>query len=472
MTTCGKTPLLKPKNVFKDTSPAYSRKRRWAYARMAMDCAAFLPRLLAGSSGPAPFSPRIVSPEAFGMNLAPSPEPEGDAIQLAALDDLGVRAVRIDYAASAPEAETRAIANRLIERILDSGRALTLHVVQDPLDASAMDAPATRREFRAYLDGVLERYGGRIEALEVGSTPNRHSWSGYTPRDYALACRSASEAIEGWSSAHRDRARPLLVGPNISDFAPYFTVGQLAACRRAGVRFDVMSDNLFIDRTGAPEAWDPHVAGRALKGVARMDLVRKQRVLAAISRRFGISRCWSTYTHYTLSFGHVRPRYVSEDDYASYMVRQHLLTVAAGAFERIYWGTLVSRFKGLIDEGVGVRPYPPFVHHRFATHAPPDMWHRRERFFKAYRTVREQVRGARFLSRHAPVDGTVVLEFEDREGRALFVGWMYDDRSSSFDPARTGEGRVVEIVNRDGEPIDSVDGKISLSGSPVYWRKG
>ena len=465
-------PILKPKAVFRDTSVAYKRKRRRGYGSMARSCAAYLlgfPRTPAEvkKSFPAlkPFEKHSVAPEFFGMNLCPSHDPAGDEIQIEALRDLGVRAVRMDYGTRAD----RDPADRLLEKLLDGGFKVTLHIVQDPAEASVMDREDARRLWRAFLTGTLRRFGERLEALEIGSTPNRHSWSGYSPDDYALAAAAAREVLDQWNERRPDAPRPLLLGPNISDFAPYFNVGQMALCRRLEARFDVATDNLFFDRVGEPEAYDPHVLGKTLRGLARMDLARKQRFLAGIARRFGVGRSWCTYAHYTLDFGEKRTRYVSEEQYANYLVRSMLLTAAAGAFERFYWGTLVTHYKGLIDETVRVRPYPPFVHHRFAVDGAPSLWKRRKFLFRTYSTMTGTFQGLPFTRKWETPEGVVVLEFEGPEG-PVAAGWTRDGQSYTlrFSETEIG-GPPRELLDREGWPMD-VPPEIELSEAPLYWK--
>jgi hypothetical protein len=468
--TDGERKVLKPKAVFRDTGKAYARKRRRGYRAMGGACL----RYMAGWPQPSRefatefpraklFRPHEVSSEFFGMNLCPSPDPTGDAIQIGALHQLGVRAVRLDYGTQAD----RAPADRLIDSLVSEGLRTTLHLVQDPAEASTMDAPDTQAQWRRFLDDTLERHGGAIEALEVGSTPNRHSWSGYTPIDYAIAARIAQEALD---KAYGDAYdRPLLLGPNISDFAPYFNIGQLAQCRRQAVEFDVATDNLFFDRVGEPEAYDRHATGKLLRFVGRLDMVRKQRVLADIARRFEIPRIWCTYTHYTLNFGKTRRRYVSSEEYANYMVRSHILTAAAGAFERFYWGTLVTHFKGLIDEGLGVRPYPPFVHHRFAVDAPPSEWKRRRRFFNTYATMTDHLRGASFIRKWKTVSSkAIVLEFRAPKGRVV-VGWARDGSSPTTALAMPETHQMPQrLLDREGRQL-TIQPRIILSAAPRYW---
>ena len=332
-----------------------------------------------------------------------------------------------------------------------------------------MDSPPAQREWREFLHATLELYGGRIEALEVGSTPNRHSWSGYTLTDYTIAARIAQEAVAAWAVRHPAAPRPLLLGPNISDFAPYFTIGQLASCRRDGVRFDVMTDNLFIDRAGEPEQFDPAILGSILACIPRMDMVRKQRVLASLAARFGTNRSWCTYVHYTLHFGRVRARKVTEDQYINYMLRSHILTAAAGCFERCYWGTLVSHFKGLIDESIRVTPYPPDVHHRFATLCESPLWKRREQFIASYAAMAGWLGGARFVRRWTVSARVRALEFKTGDGTVV-AAWTRDGRSHKLDLARSPLARPADrILDRDGN-VGLGASEVTLSESPVFLQ--
>ena len=454
--------ILRPEDVFRDPSWAYRFKRARGYARMTAACARFLAGVPRIPPAPCdPFAKHSLTPEFFAMNVCPSPNPAGDAVQIEALRDLGVEAVRVDYGARSVEGP----ADRLIERLLDGGFRVTLHAVQDPADAAAMDQKKVRDEWCAFLRRILERFGNRLEALEPGSTPNRHSWSGYTVADYAWTARSAQDVLDSWAGARG--ARPLLLGPNVNDFAPYFTVTLLDACRRRRVRFDVLTDNLFFDRVGEPEAFDPHALGAALNRVARMDMVRKQRILAAVARHFAIGRTWCTYGHYTLGFSKPRRRYVNEEQYANYMVRSNLLTAAAGAFERYYWGTLVAHFKGLIDEGLRVRPYPPFAHHRFAIDGEPSLWKRRESLFRTYATMTRLLKGLTFVRRWETEPATTVLEFAG-PGKRVVAGWTRDGQTSRLHTALPESGALpTRCLAREGDEREPTS-EAELSPSPSY----
>ncbi len=377
----------------------------------------------------------------------------------AALCEIGPRAVRVDWGYdSDPD-----ITARWLERLLAAGFDILLHLVQSSDQASRMTQPEAQRRWGDFLAPIFAKFACRIRQFEIGSTPNRHSWSGYSLRDYVAACRIAQDLADQFGAQ--------IVGPNVSDFAPYFTVGLLDACRRNGVRFSAMTDNLFVDRAGAPEAFDPSVAGKLLRDRAKMDLVGKEAVLKTITRSFGIESAYCTYTYYTLSLtgrprsSRKRPgRYTDPDTYADYLVRYFTLSAAAGALDRVYWGNLAGHFKGLLDDGYPHRPDPPTVHHEFYNYGRAQDYARRPAF-AAFRTVVAQLQGARFVA--APCRrGPFLLQFE-RDGRSVLVAWSAKPNGEKSDLVAEWIANGAQILSRDGEPLAPQDVP-QLGPSPVY----
>jgi hypothetical protein len=456
--------LIKVKDKYKDASVSYRLKRARSYARLAVSNAAFLARLAMGRARPAPlFEPHDLDPSFFGANCPPSPTEEMENLMFAALTDLGLKTVRVDWG---PESDA-AMVSRWLDRLIDGGFEVLLHLVQPAAEAARMDCAAARESWKGFIAPIFERYAGRAGWFEIGSTPNRHSWSGYTIGDYAAACSIAQEIA--------DRHGARIIGPNVSDFAPYFTVPLLAACRRAGVRFDAMSDNLFVDRAGSPETYDSSVLGRPLRNVGKFDLAGKSAVLARVAHGYGIERVFCTYTYYTLDMrSGGRPsrkrqqRYLTPESYADHLVRYFVYSAAAGALDRVYWGNLAGHFKGVLNDGYVHRPDPPTVHHKFYNYGDVTNYERRPGF-AAFQNVVKQLQGARFvesISRRDPF----VFRFE-RNGESIVVAWSAKEggeESAAVDALIEGGARVV---SRDGEPLD-LETPVKLSGSPIYLANG
>jgi hypothetical protein len=455
-----KKPLVKEKDRFVDDSPAYRRKRRAGYAGLFWSNIGFLLKMATGRAPkPTLFKPHDLDPGFFGANCPPSPTVELEDLMFECLSELGLRSVRVDWGYESDPG----IVSRWLERLLAAGIEPLVHLVQPSSEASRMDESGARERWGDFLESVFERFAPRIRRYEIGSTPNRHSWSGYTVGDYVTACRLAQDRAE---------ARGLeLLGPNISDFAPYYTIAVLSACRRRKVRFAAMTDNLFVDRGGAPESYDPSVLGRRMRDVARGDLPGKSMGLLWVARAYGIEEVCSTYSYYTLNVGATqrksdrRPlRYVSLQTYADYLTRYFILSAAAGMLRRVYWGNLAGYYKGVLDDGYRHRPDPPTVHHKFLNYGEADDYRRRPAF-EAFRTVVAQLSGARFVVAPSGRD-PYVFEFE-RDGRSIVAAWSAKPAGdgSAWVDALLADGATV--LSRDGEE-QRLEPPVHLGPSPIY----
>jgi hypothetical protein len=286
-----------------------------------------------------------VVPEAFaGVGIAAAEDPAVDDWLLARLRESAIRHVRLDF--SYGDAERPA--GRLLERLLDASLQVTLHLVQPAGQARKMESSeAARREWQEFVVASLDRFGARVEIVEIGSTTNRKRWAGYTLAGFLAA----------WDSAWREvRARGLtLAGPSVTDFEPPWNVGLLALLRERGQLPDLHTDNLFSERCTEPERYDQKILGHRLAALHKFNLVKKARLLARIGADFGVPRLFSPSAFWTLPrIERMLPD--SEEKQADYLARYMVLGAASGALERAWWGPLVCHREGLVDEGEF--PYP------------------------------------------------------------------------------------------------------------------
>ena len=116
-------------------------------------------------------------PDGFaGVGVAASADPAIDDDILARLEELGVRQVRIDFTYGDGEGP----AARLLEKLCSHSYRVMLHFVQ-PLDAARRMADTdAQEEWGSFVADTLDRFGGRISQVEIGSTVNRKRWAGYT----------------------------------------------------------------------------------------------------------------------------------------------------------------------------------------------------------------------------------------------------------------------------------------------------
>lgn len=380
---------------------------------------------------PQPFAERRVGPDAFGINIAPGANREADDYVVARLKELGVQHVRLDYGYFRESTEN---APRLLERLLDEGFSVLLHLVPPMADAIRAGSADVDARWEKFVRDALERFGRRVEAVEILSTPNRFTWAGFTMPGYVrwtqIAARLCRENGISW------------FGPNVTDFSPLYNAGLLHRLRAKHALPDAHTNNLFVDRAGEPENPDSKVLSRG-PGHMHLDLVGKARTLEAIGQHFGIGRTISTYAYWTLRVkSGNKPRYVTEEAFADYLVRYLVLATTCGALSRAYWGQMVSYAKGLIDDGSGVKPETPTVHHQWMLHGRLEEYRIRPGFHALANLLRWIGAGARFMRRIPTAPGTYAMEFRrESDGQQFLVAWtrdgMVDDLDAIVGPAAT-----------------------------------
>jgi len=287
----------------------------------------------------APSSQHRIDNQFFGINVAPSKDPRSDSYTLDCLRELQINHVRMDYSYDSPGGD----AERLLKLLLAADIAVFLNVFPTAEQARQLpDSAPARQQWRAFVSDVFSQYHGQVSVFELGNTPNRGRWSGFSHSGFLLAWEIASEQASAFDV--------VLAGPNVSDFEPLYNIALLSAMVRAGGAPAIHTDNLFVERVIEPEAFDHRVLGRWLEKPLQFNLIKKIRVLDAIGKRYGADRficsynCWTTKR---LERRAVDPQQKKVD----YLLRYIVLAAASGAMERIYWGPLISNRDGLIDCG-------------------------------------------------------------------------------------------------------------------------
>ena len=355
----------------------------------------------------------FVGDDFFGINVATSEDPRCDDVVTESLGDLGIRHVRIAYGYMAPGAFTE----RLLDRLLNEDYSVLVALVPPRQDASMMATSADcQARFRAFVCEVFEGYGDAVEAFEIGNTPNRGRWSGYDLVDYLTAWGIASD------EASRYDIR--LVGPNVSDFEPFYNVGLLKGMRRAHSVPAVQTDNLFIERTIEPEVYDTRALGTLLAGFARLNFAKKTYVLEEIARDFGVERTYCTYNCWTQRR---LARWTSfpQEKGADYLTRYLVIAAAAGALNRVYWGPLIDHRDGLID--CGDREYPKVDNVSFYERVRGSVNDfERTEAFGALRDTIACLRGARCVQGATHPRGVSHFVFVRESGEEVHICWSSD----------------------------------------------
>lgn len=402
-----------------------------------------------------PREDHAVPEDFFGICIATAEDPAVDDYLVDRLNDLGIRCARLDLTYSGEGAAPE----RLLERLLENGFLVCLHLVQPFEEAGAMKTAESRERWRGFVARVLDRHGARIEILEIGSTVNRRNWTGYTPETFMAAWRIArAEAVR--------RGIPV-AGPNITDFEPLYNIGVLGLMRRFGVLPDIHTNNLFAERATEPETFDHKILGYTLAPVIKFNLVKKARMLAQIGRDFGVPRTISP--HVTWSLKRIGRYLVDrEEKQADYTARYCCLTAAAGSLERVYWGPMVSRREGLIDDGDDYYPKIPLVT-LYDTIPGGTASYRVRPAFDALGAANRFIAGAAFRRAAATTRGLEVHEFRRKDGM-LHVVWTTNGNCAAAADIYGPEALSgASAFDRSGAPLSGPPELFTESPTYLLW---
>ena len=368
------------------------------------------------------------SPVPFGgLGICLRPHPADPDALLAAVENLGVRRVMLRlHPWQDDHADEERLAGELAERGYEIGFALPQN----------RDLVRDRARWRAAIESIATRFSPYGHHFQIGQAPNRSKWGAWTRGEYLALYLDAAEILR--------RTGPVeLMGPAVIDFEYYATLA-LVNRKVEGLRYDILSSLLYVDRRGAPE-----------NGQLGLDTVDKVVLLRAIAElgRASSRRCWITEMNWPLSEGPHSPAgrsvSVDEDSQASFLVRYDLLALGTGLVERVYWWQLVARGYGLMvalgDGSLSARPS-----------------------YRALRELNRRLVGATF---HGPLPapaGAYLYRFT-RGDAEVVVGWSLE-RPVEADlpqPPRAA-------FDRDGNPLATPPPgrRVTLSPSPAYFELG
>lgn len=391
--------------------------------------------------------------EAFaGVGVAASSDPAVDDYLIARLREAGIRHVRLDFTYGDDEGP----AGRLLEALYAASFHVVLHLVQPFERARCMESAGACAEWQRFVVATLDRHGARAEMVEVGSTVNRRRWAGYT----------LSGFLSMWGIAWREvRARKLvLAGPSVTDFEPPWSVGLLALLRRQGQLPDVHTDNLFSERCTEPERYDHKIFGHRLASLARVNLVKKARMLQRIGTDFGVPRLFSPAAFWTLPrIERMLPD--SEEKQADYLSRYLVLCAASGALEGAWWGPLICHREGLIDDGVPQYPkLERITHYAAVTGALADF--RVRPALHALKAFSELIPGSHYEGRLNASQMLEVHAFRS-ETKLVHAVWTINGRAAALvDLYGTEDLQAAEYRSRDGELLR--EASTLASEAPLY----
>ena len=375
-----------------------------------------------------------------GMGLALRPQPEDPEGLLAAVDDLGVRRLLLRLHPWQTEHDAE---EELAKELVSRGYELAFALPQN------RDLVRDRARWCSSIEELGERFSPYGHHFQIGQAINRSKWGIWRAQEYVELYQDASEILRRHEGVE-------LLGPSVIDFEHHVTAAVLNL-KRPGLRFDIVSALLYVDRRGAPENQQ-----------AGFDTIGKTALLKAIAdtSRNGVAngtaekngaRCWITEFNWPLWEGPHSPAgkgvSVDEEAHADYSVRYFLLTLATGLVERVYFWQLAARGYGLLA--------PTEEGHLGEAHQRPA--------FAAIATLHDQIEGATFEEKLPAPEGAYLYRFTLPEGGRTVVGWTTGSPDSPSISA-TLPSPVAEVRGRDGQSLTVTGSIVELTSSPTYFR--
>ncbi|MFW5450886.1 MAG: lipopolysaccharide kinase InaA family protein [Methylophagaceae bacterium] len=420
----------------KDTLKTLTKTRLWFHCS---------PSLQAGTT---------IQNNFFGINIAPSSDPQIDDYIVDRLKELHLQHVRMDFTYDSINGD----AERLLKRILSEGFQVMLDLLPPFEDASKLttDVDAQQR-WTDFVGTVAEHYGEQISCFEIGATPNRGRWSGFEPLSYLIAWKVANEQLANNNI--------LLAGPNVSDFEPISNVILLAEMQRQGNSPDIHTDNLFVERVVEPEAYDHRVLGQWATKLFKFNLVKKTRVFQDISHRFGAKQTVCSYKCWTTK----RLNRWSNDPQskkADYLIRYLVIAAASGALDKVYWGPLICSRDGLIDDGAAGYPRIDNVSFYKEVRGHYDQLKPGKAFYALANLVK-LLNGAECVQAISADNGINHFIFNTEDNSQLHINWTRDRQTIPVQLLYT-EQQIAQasFLNRTGDSL--MQAASSFSERPLF----
>ncbi len=418
--------------------PSVTHLGYWDIARSALATALDVPRWLTTSARPS--GGHTVPTDFFGINVAPGSDSRTEDYILQSLRELHINNVRMHYSYDSPDGH----AQQLLDHLIASGFTVMLCVFPD-LDKSQRLSQDTslQAQWRQFLIELFTRYEKSVDMFEIGNTPNRSKWSGFTGRNLTAGWDIAREVARDFSIT--------LAGPNISDFEPLYNSFYLSLIGKSGHAPAIHTDNLFVERVIEPEAYDHRALGRWLTRPGQLNLVKKARILQGLGQRRGSQRFVCTYTCWTLKRLARRSPwpYTKQVDY---LLRYLVLAAASGALEQVYWGPLICHRDGLIDDASDDYPAVDQVSHYRQVKGKAENFSRTPAF-SALASITERLSGATIVrAQHDPL-GASIFEFMGIAGDFFAIAWTRDRQCIGLNELLgSATENITSISNGLGEP--------------------
>jgi hypothetical protein len=388
-----------------------------------------------------------------GICVATNQQPETDDYVLAQLVALGIGRVRLDVG----DDDMYVHQTRLLQRLLDAGVMVDIHLVQPFELARHMLDAQVQTKWQQFVEQFLTQYASQIASLEIGNTINRKRWAGYHWPGF----------MQAWQIAHRLARQHgvKVVGPNIQDFEPFYNISALKKLQAERLLPDVHSNNLFVERVIEPEQSDHRIFGHDWTRYFKFNLIKKARLLQKIGGDFGVPDLISPVAFWAI-YRIQRHLPDGAQKQADYVTRYFTLLAASGALQQANWGAMICHREGVINDGLDDAKYPVLERVAYYQSADGNLQdYQRNPSFSALRTVARWLNGAEYIGPLATGRGLEIHQLRKHQ-KLVHVAWAVNGRCAVLgDVYAESSLRRMECINRNGQAIAQPS---LITETPVY----
>ena len=394
----------------------------------------------------------------LGINIASNDELYTDDYIFDRIHELGVKNLRIYFTYT----DFNNHKSRLLKKLKDFDGNLIINISPPIKDASSIITEHGTLVWRNFVEKLLNEFKEIKFMVEIGSTVNRQSWTGISYQGF----------YKLWSVAFnvcRIKNRKI-IGPNVTDFEPFVNFGILKSLQSKHQLPDLLSNNMFAERTIQPEPYDPRVFIRKFPQCFKFDLYKKSAVYKFLAQEFKIKGIISPCSFWSIKrIGRLKDQ--PEQQRAKYVTRYFAMMAAKGNFEKVFWGALICHREGLIDNGLNEPEYPKIEQVTFYREAKGYVsnYHITQSF-RALQFFNQTVPGSTFIKSYSDNPTIQILEFET-DNEIFHIIWTQNNCIADIQKFyHINQLRTVTSKDKYGNNINQ---PTSINDDPMYlfWPK-
>ncbi|MGA0047373.1 MAG: lipopolysaccharide kinase InaA family protein [Methylophilaceae bacterium] len=394
----------------------------------------------------------------IGINIASNDELDTDDYIFDRIHELGIKNLRIYFTYT----DFNNHKSRLLKKLKDFDGNLIINISPPIKDASSIITEHGTLVWRNFVEKLLNEFKEIKFMVEIGSTVNRQSWTRISYQGF----------YKLWSVAFnvcRIKNRKI-IGPNVTDFEPFVNFGILKSLQSKHQLPDLLSNNMFAERTIQPEPYDPRVFIRKFPQCFKFDLYKKSAVYKFLAQEFKIKGIISPCSFWSIKrIGRLKDQ--PEQQRAKYVTRYFAMMAAKGNFEKVFWGALICHREGLIHNGLNEPEYPKIEQVTFYREAKGYVsnYHITQSF-RALQFFNQTVPGSTFIKSYSDNPTIQILEFET-DNEIFHIIWTQNNCIADIQKFyHINQLRTVTSKDKYGNNINQ---PTSINDDPMYlfWPK-